>query len=145
MVGISGQSCRDIQADSPKARRTDRDEQGLDGLTSLGKIAQAARNELLSRQNLGHRYLAPALFNSANRSLKSGFNCIGLPPGQVFQHHFPRHRKLFARRIRPPELAIEGSLSVVELAYFDARGATSLFAIHAAIVLSFREYAARRV
>src|SRR3990172_1026706 len=56
------------------------------------------------------RYSTPAMFNSANRSLKSGFAGILTSPGQVLEGQSPDGFEAFARRQLPRELTVERSV-----------------------------------
>src|SRR3990172_10219543 len=60
------------------------------------------------------RYSAPAAFNSANRSLKSGFAGILTSPGQVLEGKAPDRLHALAWRDAAPELAVECSVVLAE-------------------------------
>lgn len=58
------------------------------------------------------RYLVPASFNAANRSLKSGLTAIGLLPFLVFEDHVPHHFEALDRWHGLPKRPIERSVVV---------------------------------
>ena len=60
------------------------------------------------------RYLAPAAFSAANRSLKSGLTAIEFLPFLVFEYHVPHELQARLGRDCPPERPIERSVVVVE-------------------------------